>query len=439
MDWTDLWRHASTVGRGLAQFFGAGPVHRRRLADVDTRIVVSGSRGKSTVVRWLHDVFHERGYDTYAKVTGTTPVSIHNGTEHEIPRPEQVRLYENERELRKYTPVDVAIFENQGIRQYTTRLVTQEFVRPDVVFLTNVREDHLGTLGNDRFSIARALVRAVPPEIPIVSGEQDPAVRRYIDAESRRRGGEITHVELPPRLTNSPGMECVHGLNEVLAAVDEPPLSWRRIQTYRRQFGVSWRRLEGGLVYNASDANDVQSTELIRNSLTDRSSRVIEPIIFLRWDRRGRTASFLQYLEELADDGVLERVHVIGTDRRLFARQASFPVLTYDPETEPPGAVLDSALEAGYPVLVMGNTVDEFMDAMQREIEARTIHDGSRRVEDTEPDDGWSRFRRHVYTGAGHHRRRRGRRRFDRLRAPTEWRGADTRVDRETEPPNSRG
>lgn len=373
MDTTTLRQYGTRLKTIVEQALGAGPAHRRRLADTDIRIAVSGARGKSTTVRWLHDVFHERGYDTYAKVTGTAPRSIYNGTEHEIPRPSQVRLYENEREFGKYDPDDVAIFENQGIREYTTRLVNQQFVRPDVVFLTNVREDHLGTLGTERYTIARSLARAVPRGTHVVSGEQDPTVRRYLAAELQRRDASVTHVELPSALQTFPGAECVYGINDVLQWFDEPPLDQARIDTYLETFDVSWRRLDSGRLFNAADANDVQSTELIRRTLLDDETTAVEPVLFLRWDRRGRTASFLHYLDRLADTGDIEQAHVLGANRRTFARRASVPVVTHDHERTDPSAVLDEALASDRPVLVMGNTVHPFMQSLQEEIEARVV------------------------------------------------------------------
>jgi len=91
-------------------------------------------------------------------------------------------------------------------------------------------------------------------------------------------------------------------------------------------------------------------------------------LLYLRADRRGRTASFLEYLELLATHDRIEQARVVGQDAGLFARHASFPVVTHDEETEAPGEVLAAALEDGWPVLVMGNTVSEFMQDLSRRL-----------------------------------------------------------------------
>jgi len=84
-----------------------------------------------------------------------------------------------------------------------------------------------------------------------------------------------------------PGSECVYGLNDVLAAVGEPPVPTQEIQDRIDTLRPSWQQLPGGRVYNAAAVNDVQSTELVRQSLVEDRETVIEPVLNLRWDRRG--------------------------------------------------------------------------------------------------------------------------------------------------------
>lgn len=356
----------------VANALGAGPAHRRRLASIDTRIAISGVRGKSSATRWLHDVFHRRGNDTFAKITGDEPVTIQNGTERPVEREGQVRLYENERELRRAAGADVAIVENQGIRQYSTRLVNESFVKPDVLFLINVREDHMDTMGRDRTAIARSLARSVPAGTTVVNGESDPTLRSYLTAELERRNATVRHVEPPEWAADFPGAEVVYGLNEVLDAVGEPSLPPADIDRKLTAMLPEWRVVPGGRIYDAASVNDVQSTEIVRQALVGETGTVVEPLVNLRADRRGRTASFRRYLGTLIADGRAERVHAVGDGRDVFANTAEFPVTTYGPDTTP-ATLLDETLAADNPVLVMGNTVTEFMRDLQTEIEDRTV------------------------------------------------------------------
>jgi hypothetical protein len=373
-----LLRRLRTVGR---QFAGAGPFHRRLLADIDTRVSVTGVRGKSTAVEWLQTALTARGHRTFGKVTGVEPTSMVDGFRFPVRRSEPVRLYENERELRRFAPVDAAVVENQGIRGYTTRLVNDQFVRPHLVFLTNVREDHLDTLGSTRQHIARELARAVPTGTPVVCGEQDPSLRDKLSMELDRRDAPVRFVDVPDAHCGVPAAEVVYGVDAVLQHLGERPLSDERIDTLLDAMRPEWRHLPEGRVFDAAAANDVQSTELLRNALVD-PDETIQPIVRLRSDRRGRSASFLQYLNRLYDEGTVTRVRVLGSVPRAFVRRADFEAIVHDDvdgqasdaggEMTDPVAVLDEALADGWPVVLMGNTVPGDVRAIRSAIVDRS-------------------------------------------------------------------
>lgn len=351
-----------------------GPSHYDRLDAIDTQIVVSGTRGKSTLTRWVYETLYGRGHDVAAKITGNEPVMIHNGDVEPVDRDDRVTLYENVGEIREHMPSDALVLENQAISPHTTRLVHERFTDPDVVVLTNIREDHLSTLGSDRAAIARAFVRSIPDGTHVVNGERDARLRQYIDSELRRRDISVSHVTVPRSEGHIPGIESVYALNHVLAAVGEAPLSASEREGYRDEMRVQWTELPNGLVYNAAEVNDVQSTELIRRALSRQVSTPIEPFLYLRGDRRGRTVSFLRYLNDLYErDGphAFEVCHVAGDGAEAFERRAEFPVEVHDHERDDPAAVLDELLEAGRPAMLMGNTVAEFMREFDAEIEHR--------------------------------------------------------------------
>lgn len=358
------------IAKRLAEPFNRGVRHRQRLEDIDVRIVVSGTRGKSGTTERLYHTLRSRGYDAYAKITGNHPLSLYDGEENDISRGERVTLYENVRELRKYTPADALILENQGITDYTTRMMNETFGKPDVLVVTNVRQDHRDTLGGNRADIARAFARATPEGTHVVSGEQDPRLQAYLERELETVGATISHVDVPDEHSDLPGAETVYGVNEVLEAIDEPPLSERAIDDMLDEFRIDWKALPAGNAFNAADVNDVESTELVRQSLVD-DGELIQPFVYLRRDRRARTASFRDYLEALADQGAIEQARVAGGHAELFAEKTSFPVIVHDGDREDAGDVLDDAVADGWPVLVMGNTVAEFMRDLDDEIQRR--------------------------------------------------------------------
>jgi hypothetical protein len=377
-EWTTGPRSVKVGRTGLTNLLGEltrGLRHRRALGRIDTRIVVTGTRGKSSTTRRLDDVFNRRGYDTLTKITGNHPTLIHNGEVHPIDRlGPRTTLYENisliarfAPELDAYSPDDVAIFENQGITEYTTRLVNRSLVDPDVVLLTNIRQDHIDTLGKDRTDIARAFARSVPANTHVVSGEQHPVLHEYVREEVERRGETIEQVSIPDRHEGLIGAETAHAVDAVLAAVNEPPVPAAEVEAFLDAIQPAWTRLPDGQVYNAAQVNDVESTEMVRRALA--GDDPVTAFVYLRRDRRGRTASFADYVERLCERDLLEAVHVGGANTRAFAENVSVPV-TRHPKASTAEDVLDDLLGVGAPVLLMGNTVDDFMREMQTVIEA---------------------------------------------------------------------
>ena len=345
-----------------------GTDHSDHLSEIDSTIVISGTRGKSGLTRRLCEALSSRDNDVLGKITGNHPKMIHNDEERPIERDGRVTLYENEAEIGKYDPGDALVVENQAIGEYTTRLINQRFTDPDVVVLTNVRRDHIDRLGANRMEIARSFARAVPEGTHVVNGEQTEEIQTFFEETFADRDVTLTHVEVPEGHETIPGAETVHAVDHVLDAVDEPRLTDAQLQTYLDEMRVDWTRLAGGRVFNAASVNDVDSTEMIRRALCRQRGDVVQPFLYLRGDRRARTTSFLNYLTELYQEGAIEQVRVAGETTELFADRAPFPVIVHDEE---PADTLDAALGDGWPVLVMGNTVAEYMRELEADIERR--------------------------------------------------------------------
>ena len=367
---------SSSVRGALTTLFRRGRRHRRFLDDIDTRIVVSGIRGKSSTVRRLDDVFNRRGYDTLTKITGNQPHLIRNGDVIPIDRTgPYTTLYENIRVLREFgpqlsefTPEDVAIFENQGITEYTTRLINRRFVKPHVVVLANVRQDHQDTLGKTLRDIARAFARTIPPGTKVVNGEQNAVLAEYMQEEIEQQGGEVVQVTIPPDQRGRIGAETVYAANDVLRLLDMDPIPESQLNAYLDAIQPRWVRVPGGRVFNGAEINDIESTEAIREELA--GDNYVLPFVYLRSDRRSRTASFATYLNTLADRDLIRRARAGGAFTDVFASHVDVPVTTHE-SSEDAGAVLDEMLADEYPVLLMGNTVDDFMRDMEAEIGER--------------------------------------------------------------------
>ncbi len=360
----------------LKCFFSRGKRHRELLDMTDIRIDVVGIRGKSSTVQRICEVLTRRGYNTLAKITGNRPQLVING--HVIPIERigpNVMLYENIHGYQEFIPViesytpdqrqDVAIIENQAITEYTTRMVNEVFVRPNIIVITNVRQDHLSTLGRNKREIARAFARAVPEGCVVINCEQNPILQDYMKMEIEKRGARCIDVEVPAIHRGLLGAETIYALNYVMKEVGSVEVPFDELDSYIRTMQPRWTLINGSRIFNAAQVNDVESTEMIRQQLS--GTDPIVPFLYLRDERRGRSYSFVRYLNHLYGRGYIKEVFMAGPTIDAFARNIEAPVRKFS-DTDDPSEALDQLIDAGLPIILMGNTVSPFMRKMELEI-----------------------------------------------------------------------
>ncbi|WP_089670485.1 hypothetical protein [Halobacterium jilantaiense] len=198
-----------------------------------------------------------------------------------------------------------------------------------------------------------------------MSGEFHPVLHEYLAEEIEQAGGTLTQVTIPEDQRGRLGAETVYAVNDVLRYLNMDPVPEEQLNEYLNAIQPRWSRVSGGQVFNGAEINDIESTEAIRRALA--GDRYILPFVYLRADRRSRTASFASYLNTLADRDLITEARAGGAFTDVFASWVDVPVTTHD-RSEDAGAVLDEMLAGEYPVMLMGNTVDEFMRDMNEEI-----------------------------------------------------------------------
>lgn len=110
---------------------------------------------------------------------------------------------------------------------------------------------------------------------------------------------------------------------------------------------------------------------MVRQALVSADEKIL-PFVYLRRDRRGRTASFAEYVDLLYDQGHIDSADVGGANTRAFAEKTDLPVTRHDNGAEAE-AVLTDLLAVGAPVVIMENTVDEFMRELAKEISTDSL------------------------------------------------------------------
>ncbi len=179
--------------------------HRRQLAQLPTRIVVNGIRGKSSVTRLIAGALRANDRRTvFAKTTGTAARLIYpNGREVPIRRGlGGVNVIEQIGVVRRavHAGADTLVIECMAVLPELQQVNQELLIEGDVVVITNVREDHLEEMGPTLDDVARSLSRSMPHRGTVVTAERERL--HVLQEEADRRQCNLIAVD-PDTVTDA--------------------------------------------------------------------------------------------------------------------------------------------------------------------------------------------------------------------------------------------
>ncbi len=310
---------------------------------IPLRITVSGTRGKSSVVRLLASILREDGKKVLAKTTGSEAKYIlPDGSESDVPRRGIPSILEQKKLMRKAANlhVDCIVAEIMSIHPENHYVESQQLLKPGVVLITNVRFDHIEAIGNTEDEIASVYRLDIPEKATVFISEQEVrsaflkaienkdidliAVQRGVSSVLLRHGFESKIIEF------SENFDLVVSVAKHLG-VDQQMII-KGIQKAKQDFGELkiWKyqsRDSGKICYlvNAFAANDPQSTieiiSLVKNKIPFHTENFIG-LLNLRSDRGDRT---LQWIQALKNGTVhhFTKLFIIGAHTSVVKRKVN--------------------------------------------------------------------------------------------------------------------
>jgi poly-gamma-glutamate synthase PgsB/CapB len=197
---------------GCLLTLAAGVVEQRRhyanLHDIPVRILVNGTRGKSTITRLCAGALRGGGVVTAAKTTGTAARFIHpDGSEEPVYRKfeianvvEQVGVV---RRAAAYRP-GALVVECMAVMPDLQEISQTKLIQSEIGVIANVRMDHVDEMGPTADDIARSLSRSMPVGGVCVTAERERLA--VLAEEAERRNCELIVVD-PESITD----EEMHG------------------------------------------------------------------------------------------------------------------------------------------------------------------------------------------------------------------------------------
>jgi len=320
------WIVGITIGF-LAFLLVEAAILRHARRGIPCRIVVTGTRGKSSLVRLLVAGIRATEPSTWGKITGDAPLLLlPDGMESVLARRGPARVHEQARLLItcRRQGVRCLVLESMTISP-EAMLAEMRLVDPTLVVVTNVRDDHRETLGDDPDGQRTAYLAALPESCRWLTPDAD--LLAFAARSGRCRAslvGLTTAEQQDDRDRNSVASEMLATAEAVLTELGWNTESARQAMKAVAADLVPPPRKVPFLghevrLLDAFSANDLQSLAQLwagwRRDLRDEQPWSV--LLSTRADRPLRTRQFCHWLAGRPDVGT---IHVAGNHRWTAAR-----------------------------------------------------------------------------------------------------------------------
>lgn len=266
----------------------------RNLRHIPVRIVVTGSRGKSSLTRLLQAGLSACGLRTYARITGVIPRELSPSGERAIRRTSPAGVREMHWWLSQVTPdAQAVVVENSAVSP-SLQAVASDLAAPTLIVWTTLRADHVEVWGPGREGAALTLIKGVPFGVPVVG---EPGLASSPLSRMLAANGNILHVPDTPRMATHTEMNLalavlacslsgVDAVRALPAMASLPPdiADFRILRYDTDELAVAF------------SANDVESTEELFGE-TGWTPAETTLLYHHRPDREARLENFLPWIE----------------------------------------------------------------------------------------------------------------------------------------------
>ena len=298
----------------------------RRVRSIACRIHVNGTRGKSSVTRYIGAVLSASQRRTYAKITGIVPTLISpDGSSQAIRRRGTPRVQEQFSVISRAAAgcADAVVLECMSLKPEYQRLEARIFL-PHVTVITNIEDDHREEMGVSHEDHVAAISEGIPFHAVVFTADAGhfPLLQHYAEA----RG---TTVHCVPPLAQELAAQLPEGMfaaNVALAlavgahwGISEQ-FSFDAIRALGAESDCVETTINGFRTrfLNGFAVNDVPSAERYIDRWCDTAAPRKKIIILnTRSDRPLRTVEFVKWCASVND---LHHLFITGTHAAFASR-----------------------------------------------------------------------------------------------------------------------
>lgn len=325
----------------LILLIGESIILNQGVMDIKMKIHVNGTRGKSTVTKYISAGLREVNLKVMGKVTGEIPTFLlPDDTTKTIKRKGPARVQEQFDIIRKAgkNKADALVLECMSIDPALQKLEST-FFKPDIYIITNIRDDHREKMGSTQDSHIKSICNAIPDNSKIIACEslymniiKDKAIAQnstFIkaldlhDSEKRKIPDTVheSNVKLALTACIEAGMSREYAFNGILKSISksESPL-YSILNNEHNQFFL-----------NAFSINDTQSASNFLSFWTKKLSIADKIVVVFntRSDRPIRTDLFTEWIKSnhaKISTVILTGDHKIRANRKLAAMNLNIQI-----------------------------------------------------------------------------------------------------------------
>ncbi len=294
------------------------------------RVIVNGTRGKSSVTAYIAAGLRMSNIKTFAKVTGIVPTIISlDGEEQKIVRRGSARVQEQFKMLRlaRKNKAEAIVFECMSLHPEYQRIETKA-VRPSLYIITNIGEDHFEEMGKERKDRIASICSAIPEHSCLVTirDENYEAIKDY----ALKKHTRVILCREFVKDEKLPNGVFEKNINLTLTSLEAMGLNPYTVKDAIIKYAASFKYPVNKLVIrntnlffvNGFAVNDPPTAENFISYWREKLSpdAKVSIIFNTRSDRPGRTGLFCTWLTNL---GLIDKIYITGTHVKAAVRMLS--------------------------------------------------------------------------------------------------------------------
>jgi gamma-polyglutamate synthase len=335
-------------------------LHVRKINRIPLRITVSGTRGKTSIVRTLASVLRTHGMTVLAKTTGSEACYIlPDGSVEKITRKGLITILEQKKLIARAAGLNVncMITEIMSIHPDNHQVETQKLIKPGITILSNFRADHTDVVGTSTKELSALFEKDVYPKSRVIIPQEE--VNEFIIKDIQIKQSEL--IPAPSGVCKELNFDPSIYRHHIQTNLDAVVTTARYLGIPDKSIlmGIQNTELDIGQLeifpfheqnrkiwfINTFAANDPVSTailirktrEILDPEISSAPGIRTEPqtigLIALRSDRGERSRQWLNYLQS-ENRSILNRICVSGIHAHLFSKKLSDCEILRSKDTE---------------------------------------------------------------------------------------------------------